>query len=356
MAPQSNLHNHQINSDFVPRFQTFASVLSAINSFIMLSLGSAFLFVPQEILYILIGYSKSLTVSYVMDEEDNSKLIIGSVTRMVGGVLIAQAFSCDMLLYPMFVGESLSGRLSSPSQTSCSSCTAVANVRISIAVQAVTGLLWIIVGLLDDRAKEAKDGSIDQKPTLGLLLIGFVILVIASLSLMLSFWPVVNVNVEVQAEQIVRTHGNRFDDGLSPLEEPLLTTRSTPMPDNILQEQNGDYDASEIHNASQDDEEQLAQSNNELPELMEEEFEPDTSSDAHEPTSRIQGTRRLLSLAAPQVVYLYIGCITLLIRLPFSLCIPHLVSTTLGALSQGQFDRARREVFWLFVLGSIDAW
>jgi ATP-binding cassette subfamily B (MDR/TAP) protein 9 len=62
-----------------------------------------------------------------------------------------------------------------------------------------------------------------------------------------------------------------------------------------------------------------------------------------------------LKLAAPQVSYLYIGCVTLLVRLPFSLCIPHFVSTTLGALSQGQFDRARREIFWLFLLGTIDA-
>ena len=69
------------------------------------------------------------------------------------------------------------------------------------------------------------------------------------------------------------------------------------------------------------------------------------------PTSRIRGTRRLLKLAAPQVMYLYIGCITLLVRLPFSLSIPHFVSTTLGALAQGQFDRARREILWLFILG-----
>ena len=78
--------------------------------------------------------------------------------------------------------------------------------------------------------------------------------------------------------------------------------------------------------------------------------------DRGEGTSRIRGTRRLLALAAPQVIYLYIGCITLLIRLPFSLAIPHFVSTTLGGLSRGEFDVARREIFWLFILGTIDAW
>jgi hypothetical protein len=46
-------------------------------------------------------------------------------------------------------------------------------------------------------------------------------------------------------------------------------------------------------------------------------------------------------MIVPEVLYLYIDCITLLVRLLFSLCIPHFVSTTLGALLQGQFDRSQ---------------
>ncbi len=49
----------------------------------------------------------------------------------------------------------------------------------------------------------------------------------------------------------------------------------------------------------------------------------DELEDTEGSTSRVRGTVRLLKLAQPQVLYLYIGCITLLIRLPFSLCIPH---------------------------------
>lgn len=70
-----------------------------------------------------------------------------------------------------------------------------------------------------------------------------------------------------------------------------------------------------------------------------------------EPTSRIRGTKRLLSLAAPQVFYLYVGCAVLLLRLPFSLCIPHFVSTTLGAVSRGDFTDARTDILRLFILG-----
>ena len=49
----------------------------------------------------------------------------------------------------------------------------------------------------------------------------------------------------------------------------------------------------------------------------------------------MRGTWRLLQLASSQVLYLYLGCVVLLILLPFSLAIPHFVSTTLAALGCG---------------------
>jgi ABC-type multidrug transport system fused ATPase/permease subunit len=60
-------------------------------------------------------------------------------------------------------------------------------------------------------------------------------------------------------------------------------------------------------------------------------------------------------LAKPQVFYLYLGCAVLLVRLPFSLSIPHFVSTTLGALARGDFTGARMEILLLFILGTVDA-
>jgi ABC-type multidrug transport system fused ATPase/permease subunit len=72
-------------------------------------------------------------------------------------------------------------------------------------------------------------------------------------------------------------------------------------------------------------------------------------------TPRWRGTRRLLQLARPQVVYLYAGCAILLLRLPFSLSIPHFVSTTISAVQDRNFDSALREVLCLVAAGSIDA-
>lgn len=72
-------------------------------------------------------------------------------------------------------------------------------------------------------------------------------------------------------------------------------------------------------------------------------------------TSRVRGSRRLLQMAASQVMYLYLGCAVLLLRLPFSLAIPHFVSTTLTALAQGHYAAAHREILTLAICGSIDA-
>lgn len=74
-----------------------------------------------------------------------------------------------------------------------------------------------------------------------------------------------------------------------------------------------------------------------------------------EDTPRWRGTRRLLQLARPQVLYLYAGCAVLLLRLPFSLSIPHFVSTTISAVQDRDFDAAVHEIMYLVVAGSIDA-
>jgi hypothetical protein len=72
-------------------------------------------------------------------------------------------------------------------------------------------------------------------------------------------------------------------------------------------------------------------------------------------TGRIRGCRRLLQMAASQVMYLYLGCAVLLVRLPFSLAIPHFVSTTLSAVARSDFEVAHQAILALVICGSIDA-
>lgn len=71
--------------------------------------------------------------------------------------------------------------------------------------------------------------------------------------------------------------------------------------------------------------------------------------------SRFSSISRVIKLVGRQSFYLYIGCIVLVIRLPFSLSIPHFVSATLGALGRADFHLARYNILLLFIMGTIDA-
>ena len=82
----------------------------------------------------------------------------------------------------------------------------------------------------------------------------------------------------------------------------------------------------------------------------------DSQSSLHTPPqTRIHGTRRILKLASPQKLTLVLGCLVLLIRLPFSLSIPHLVSSTIGSLSRNDYDAAKRDILRIMILGTVDA-
>jgi ABC-type multidrug transport system fused ATPase/permease subunit len=293
--------------EFNPWFQKYSGALSLLNTIILLLLGQALLLLPNYVVQILLDYSHNNVMV-------SGKEVIYSVTRMAGGVLLAQGISCLLLTLPLL------REFTKPVPHSF----AVSMHRVALAVQSITGMLWVIVGLLDDRVNEVSSNQ--RRETFGLLVVGFCILFLACLALMLSFLPVEEDLTNQEPTQVLDTEEENQRD----MEQPLLS------PEEQSISTNGSSSREQQGTSQQED----GTSDNE---------------GSSEPTSRIRGTRRLLALAKPQTRYLYIGCIILLIRLPFSLSIPHFVSTTLGALSQLQYDRARREIFWLFILGTIDA-
>lgn len=331
---------------YVPHLQLTALLLAVLSTFLMVSVGMVLLFFPQFPLRLIVNAGDLLLPL----PNDNLQQILESIIRIGGGLLSSQALACILLLYPMVssfhsIGE---GREKSYLQ--------LWNLRTSIAVQCVTGLVVIAVGLLNDRSGSTSTGTF-QKVTFSLLAFGFTVLVLAFFSAMLSFWPaaalpfVVGMAAEnnstgtVASVAATRTRRATFEnDDHTPesLREPLMPTRSTQESDDDPIEDEGNWGFEGDQERSEEDT-AVAVSDTE-------------GSQEFESTSRICGTRRLLALAAPQVIYLYIGCITLLIRMPFSLAIPHFISTTLGVLSRGEFDQARREIVWLFVLGTVDAW
>lgn len=307
-------HHH---FDFISlRHQTYAGWLSFFIALLALLLGLCFLAFPEMVVKALLEYTEDEHSSYNVE-------VVKSVTRMAGGLFVAQSFSCLLLLNSLF---STSVDRPNPEFVYLS--------RLAMGSQSITGLCWVIAGLIDDRLNEVGVSGYRRK-TFGLLVVGFAILILSLLALMMSFWP------RDPPGNLAITQRDHNDSALSQTDdsatEPLLST-----------------ECREREDSGEDTAHRLL-----------EDGSPCNDADAaveiasvgslEEETSRVRGTLRLLKLAQPQVMYLYIGCITLLIRLPFSLSIPHFVSTTLAALSRGDFHQARSEIFWLFLLGTIDA-
>jgi ABC-type multidrug transport system fused ATPase/permease subunit len=63
----------------------------------------------------------------------------------------------------------------------------------------------------------------------------------------------------------------------------------------------------------------------------------------------------VLRLAWPHVNWLVWGCLALACRLPFSVAMPHFVSTVIGAAGAGDADAAHSAVIAFFVLGLADS-
>jgi ABC-type multidrug transport system fused ATPase/permease subunit len=287
--------------EFVPGLQRTLAVLSFVVSVVMFLMGNALLLFPTPVAHI---FFQETVVLRPLDM---------TLSRMAGAGLLAQSLSCFVLLLPMYHDWSV------PTKVSVDKC------RTAVGLQGVLSLLFVICGLLDDRVGES--GS---RQSFWLLALGFGILIVSSFGLMLSFWPVLENEEEAptndEAGQSTTVERDAVDGNEDT--EPLL-----PSSEEAVNDEQTSY------------------------RLLEETSEPAVAVDEEEEvcTSRIRGTRRLLKLARPEVFYLYVGCAILLVRLPFSLSIPHFVSTTLGCVARGDFDEARREILLLFILGSIDA-
>ena len=222
--------------------------------------------------------------------------------------------------------------------------------RLTLASQAILGLSFVLVGLAEDfLAPTGPDENDNNKTTrcgklkeASLIISGSLIIVLAALGLVSSFWPQ-SISLADQSDARTRSDGvtsrdidiaNNNDNDLT---EPLLSAED--------QSQSGDDIEAHIEEASGDAGDETRTTNG---------ANADHDADGFA-SSRITGTRRLIKLAAPQMFWIYLGCVVLLIRLPFSIAQPHFVSTTLGALSRQDWDAAKIEILLLFLLGIIDA-
>ena len=290
---------------FLKGTKVLAASLSSILSASIAVIGSTLFLAPSFVVENMFA---------CLEEGDDMTELEVLLSRIIGGLFVALAITSALLLLPM---------------CSCrrqdSSNSAVDKCRTSLTCQAIVGLTLVIVGLWNEMRGSDTDCRAGQYG--GLLGGGAAFLVLSSLGLMASFWP--SDENDHQGRETARrwccrrtAHVQSFNSQLS---EPLLSADAeAPAP-----ESRADDTESEALTTGEEDHTGM--------------------------TSRIRGTRRLIKLAAPQVSYLYIGCAVLLVRLPFSLSIPHFISTTLGALSRGDYHSARIEILLLFTLGTIDA-
>ncbi|KAK1747948.1 ABC transporter [Skeletonema marinoi] len=198
------------------------------------------------------------------------------------------------------------------------------------------GLTLIIIGLINlddaefshfyDKTHSAHCSSVKDQT---ILWAGVGILCLTSFGLMCTFLPYED--------------GLRVNDENSVLSDSLY--RSPP--NNADDENNSTLDE---HNSSESSDTETIPTISEADEEMNNPVQ-----NAGQKTSRLRGTARLLKLAGKESFYLWLGIAVLLIRLPFSLSIPHFVSTTIGSLIDDDYDGAKRNVLLLFLSGTVDA-
>ena len=302
------------------------------------------------------------------------------MARLIGCVFLGQVLCSVSLMYPLI------GEVALPSSVSGSVFVGrrenVDKHRSSVASLCLMGLLVLVSGLVDDRTNFSDDSgdnsslyifgddsdyhllpSCSTQQATTVIASGALVLILASTSMMVSFWPLCRDPILVgnspmstsTSASLSGSRRRRIDTPDGDAQVPLLSASDEGVA--IADGENQD-DAGNMENQSVEPTHvQGATSSYDTngASLLNETTEPNNNDT--ETTSRLRGTTRLLKLAAPEVFYLYVGCLVLLIRLPFSLSIPHFVSTTLGAASRGDFVAARTEILLLFILGvSLVCW
>ena len=246
---------------------------------------------------------------------------------------------------------------------------------MTLISNSILGFVILLLGLLLDADVDVSDGNGDggghgdgdgdggiqiqiqiQKMSMMFVAVGSSILILGCIGLMTSFYPFdtdLDLDNDVTNRAQNRSENNNNGPSASGAENRNGNGNGN-RPDNtipLLEESQQSSQLQDIETPSvQEQQENRPDAN----------VDADTNTDTETETiteteSRIKGTKRLIKLAGPHTFYLYVGCIVLLIRLPFSLSIPHFVSETLGALARSNYAEAKRNICLLFALGTVDA-
>mmetsp|Transcript_10640 Transcript_10640/g.18126 ORF Transcript_10640/g.18126 Transcript_10640/m.18126 type:complete len:932 (-) Transcript_10640:41-2836(-) len=345
----------------------------------LLTFGIIFLVLPitaRNMLY------PCLTRSEDEASNDDSNIIVESDTvRIAGACFLSVAVSSLGLLTPLLPCCHYGKKIDSNE----SSLTDYFFLRTLFFLHGTMGLTLIVIGLINlddaefshfyDKTHSAHCSSVKDQT---ILWAGVGILCLTSFGLMCTFLPVsASRNDERGIQNNQRSQNNsrswccrrrrrtaiprqiftdnqepllhQYEDGLRVNDENSVLSDSLyrSPPNNADDENNSTLDE---HNSSESSDTETIPTISEADEEMNNPVQ-----NAGQKTSRLRGTARLLKLAGKESFYLWLGIAVLLIRLPFSLSIPHFVSTTIGSLIDDDYDGAKRNVLLLFLSGTVDA-
>ena len=369
----------------MPCISFITPLLSNALTVFTLVLGSLFLAAPSTILDILVGDHDDYNDGSGDDDggggnDHDNIIVIHVLTKLVGGVLIAYTINTQMhiLFMSMFRGSGAGAGAGAADENSVSSSTPVAVTaskqthdkhRMTLISNSILGFVILLLGLLQYANVGVSDGNGDgdggiqiqiQKMSMMFVAVGSSILILGCIGLMTSFYPFdtdldSDLDNDMTSRVQNRSENNNNGPSVSGAENRNGNgNRNRNRPDNtipLLEESQQSSQLQDIETPSvQEQQEQHPDANVDADTNTETETITETETE-----SRIKGTKRLIKLAGPHTFYLYVGCIVLLIRLPFSLSIPHFVSETQGALARANYTEAKRNICLLFALGTVDA-
>jgi len=288
-------------------------------------------------------------------EEESSELspvvvLEGDAIRLAGACFIAIALSSVGLLVPLlpccqYVKNTTKKEDTSSGVGNQNTQQQLSNyffLRTLLFMHGNVSLCLIAVGLANLESSEDNNVYTDKLKCSSLkdntiLWMGVSMFALTSFGLMASFWP--NTTTASSSREDKSSNTSQVVDEIPNIRKMWCRRRRKQTNHALLELENIEE---ALLSTDEREEEQQQESNSEGQHIDSE-------------TSRLRGTKRLLKLAGGEAHYLWVGIAVLLFRLPFSLAIPHFVSTTIASLVNEDFVGAKREVLLIFLIGSVDA-
>jgi len=261
--------------------------------------------------------------------------------RLAGACLLSVAVSSLGLLVPLL--PCFQYGMSGDRRDTRGSLSSYFFLRTLLFLHASMGLSLLGIGLVNLNTSEDIYDDHNHCTSLKdqtILWMGVGIACLTSFGLMASFWPKSRSD-QSSSRNATNSRGRgccrRKNSRVNP-------TSSFENMEPLLVDENGDVEST---NAGETIEHDTT--------VINEEGRNDEKDKSSQTTSRLRGTSRLLMLAGSESLYLWVGIAVLLVRLPFSLAIPHFVASAIGYLIDEDYDGAKREVLLLFILGTVDS-